>query len=115
MIIADENIDAAIIKSLREQGIDALSIRENYTGITDAEVIEIAKDNDRVILTEDKDFGEWVFARKEINISVILLRYFYKERYSILNILLTYLKDNINELSGKFVTLTPHKIRVRRI
>ena len=63
MILADENIDAHIIDYLRSKGIEVFSVRENYPGITDEQVIALSKDPPRIILTEDKDFGEWVYAR----------------------------------------------------
>lgn len=65
MILADENIDANLITFLRAEGIEVYSVRENHQGITDAEVIELSKHPPRIILTEDKDFGEWVYAHKE--------------------------------------------------
>jgi hypothetical protein len=31
--------------------------------------------NKQILLTEDKDFGEWVFAHKVSGLTIILLRY----------------------------------------
>ena len=75
MILADENISSEIINALRSSGVDEFSIKENHSGVSDDEVINLSKDPPRVILTEDKDFGEWVYAHGEDKISVILLRY----------------------------------------
>jgi predicted nuclease of predicted toxin-antitoxin system len=58
MILADENIDARIISFLRASKIKIYSIIENNPGISDEEVILLAKENNQIILTEDKDFGE---------------------------------------------------------
>ena len=60
-------------------------MRENHPGIADEQVIALSKDPPRIILTEDKDFGEWVYAHNEKYISVILLRYQYEETNLILN------------------------------
>ena len=38
------------------------SIYESARGIKDEQIIEIAVKYDFLLLTEDKDFGEWVFA-----------------------------------------------------
>lgn len=59
MILADENIDHSLI---RESGIDVYSVYEEQRGITDKDIIEFSRNPPRIILTEDKDFGEWVFA-----------------------------------------------------
>ena len=58
MIIADENIDEVLIKFLRSKEIEVYSIKESDRGISDASIIEFSKDPPRIILTEDKDFGE---------------------------------------------------------
>ncbi len=79
MILADENIHYHIIKALREASFSVISISENSKGIKDEEVIKKAIQNNYLLLTEDKDFGEWVFAHHVNNLSVIFLRYPFQE------------------------------------
>ena len=62
MILADENIDIRIITALRDSGLNVVSIQEDFRSVPDSEVIKISKQSNSIILTEDKDFGEWVFA-----------------------------------------------------
>ena len=75
MILADENISTHIIQKLRDVAIEVYSIYENHRGASDGQVVNLSKSPPRLILTEDKDFGEWVFAHGERTISVLLLRY----------------------------------------
>jgi predicted nuclease of predicted toxin-antitoxin system len=42
-------------------GHDVVDIAEIASGITDVSVLAIAHDQDRILPTEDKDFGELVF------------------------------------------------------
>lgn len=56
MIIADEDIDSRIIKALRNMAVEVISIAEHYSGISDEDVIQLAQETKRIILTEDKDF-----------------------------------------------------------
>ena len=79
-IIADENIDAYIIESLRNENYEVLSIRESYKGIKDIEIIVMANEKECLILTEDKDFGEWIFSHKSESAGVIFLRYEDKDK-----------------------------------
>lgn len=58
MIIADENIDHSLIESIQELEIGVYSIYESNRGIRDGTVIESSRKPLRIILTEDKDFGE---------------------------------------------------------
>lgn len=64
MIVADENIDHSLIEAIRLAGIEVVSVYEEARGISDFSVIEIARNPPRIILTEDKDFGEWIFAHQ---------------------------------------------------
>ena len=77
MILADENIDDNIIAALRRANISIYSIKESNRGISDDSLINLSQNPTRIILTEDKDFGEWVYAHHRKDISVILLRYSY--------------------------------------
>lgn len=113
MILADENIDFKIIKALRNCGIETDSVSETQSGISDEEVIELAKTLNKIILTEDKDFGEWVFAHKVENLGIIFLRYNYSETDLIIDILLKLLNDRKEELFGKYTTITVQEIRIR--
>jgi len=74
--LANENYPFPSIKILRAHGHDVKSIAEESFGITDVEVLDIAKDEDRIILTLDKDYGELIFLHKANNPpSVIFYRY----------------------------------------
>ena len=115
MILADENIDHSIIESIRQASIDVYSIYEQQRGIDDAAIIEFSRTPPRIILTEDKDFGEWVFAHHIKGISVLLIRYHYRETENIKLILLKLLTQNITHLTGNFTTLTTQKIRTKPI
>ncbi len=115
MILADENIDSAIIRAIREIGIEVYSVAESNSGIEDSEVIELSKNPARIILTEDKDFGEWVFAHRAKNISVVLLRYEFKDTAQITAILLSLFQTRLADLQNKFTTITVQKIRIRSL
>jgi predicted nuclease of predicted toxin-antitoxin system len=113
MILADENVDFRLIHALRNAGFDVISIYETYRGISDKEIIEISKNTHYIILTEDKDFGEWVFAHQENTISVVFLRYTYQDLAFITEIVLELFRSKGTGLFGKFTTVTRHKIRIR--
>ncbi|GAB3911345.1 hypothetical protein GCM10028803_52540 [Larkinella knui] len=115
MIIADENIDHSIIAALRSSGIEIYSIYESNRGIRDEEIIESSRNPPRIILTEDKDFGEWVFSHHVNDISVIFLRYHFKDTQEITAIVSKLLSERFDEFIGCFTTITIHKIRTRRL
>ncbi len=114
-ILADEDVDFRIVTALKDTGFEVVSVLQSYQGMSDEEVIGIAKRLNAVLLTEDSDFGHWVFARKEKDLSVIFLRYESKELDKITNSLKEVLNRLGLSLYGKFVVITSQKIRIREI
>lgn len=115
MILADENIDYPLIEAIRGIGIEVYSIFEFNRGMMDEAIIEFSRTPPRIILTEDKDFGEWVYAHHVKEISVLFLRYDFKDTELMKQALLKILVDRLGELYGHFTTLTIHKVRIRKI
>lgn len=113
MILVDENIDDQITQAIRAMGIEVYSIAEKHSGIGDEQIVELSKEPPRIILTEDKDFGEWVFSHGVKGISVILLRYRFKDRRRMVPIVTDLLHKRIHNLVGKFTVVTVDKIRIR--
>lgn len=114
-VIADENIDNRIIKGLRNKGFNIMSVLEDYRGVSDKEVIELARNKDAIVLTEDKDFGNWVFAHKEETKGVIYLRYTSEEVNTICNSLVYLFSKYGEDLYKKFVVIKANKFRVRNL
>jgi predicted nuclease of predicted toxin-antitoxin system len=73
-IVADENIDFQVIRKLRNAGFEVFSISENLASIKDNEVIAVANEQNALLITEDKDFGELVFRLRLPNRGVLLIR-----------------------------------------
>ena len=55
----------SVIFALREAGRDVLAIAETSKGVSGEQVMERALSEGRVLITEDRDFGELVCARRE--------------------------------------------------
>ncbi len=116
MIIADENIDFKLIRKLRLLDFEILSIKEKHKGISDLEIINLAKESEGMIITEDSDFGEWVFAHNLRGFSVIFLRYNNVLDYNEIEThLINTVKMLIDGGQEKFITITKNKIRTRII
>ena len=59
--LANENYPSPSVKILREEGFEVRAISESDYGISDPEVIKIAVEQELVILTFDRDYGEIIF------------------------------------------------------
>jgi len=115
MILADENISDRMVSTLRAKGIKVTSIKEEYRQATDEEVIAHSKALQQIILTKDKDFGEWVFAHKTEKVSVIFLRFNKKDEAVITTLLCKLIEEKGQFLLGKFTTIKVNSIRIREI
>ena len=72
--IVDECVGPTVAEWLFSIGHDVLSIYDNLRGISDEEIIQIGNDENRIIITNDKDFGELIFKKGMKASCVILLR-----------------------------------------
>ena len=100
MILADENIDHRFIAAIRKIDIDVYSIYELNRGLIDESILEFSRNAPRIILTEDKDFGEWVFAHRVEGISVLFWRYHYSETELMKQSLIKLLSERMDALKG---------------
>lgn len=73
--LADESCAGPVIRALRQASHDVVAIAEVAKGATDEQVLERALNEKRVLITEDRDFGELVFARGRSSAGVILVRF----------------------------------------
>ncbi len=115
MIIIDENVDKHITKQLHNTDYQIFLIREYNAGISDKDVIEIAKSKKGIVITEDKDFGELVFSHDIKGCSVIFLRYDKSDYKKIIQNIIIVLKNYYYNPEHFFITITTQKIRIRKI
>nr|MBI1229531.1 toxin-antitoxin system, toxin component [Cytophagales bacterium] len=115
MILADEGLNGNLVRALREDGYEITWIKETKPGIEDEDIISLAMQTSQILITEDKDFGEWIFAHHLSGLTIIFLRYD-KEDYSrILSFLKTELKTMESGEKNEFITINKNKVRRRRI
>ena len=113
--LADESCDFAIVRRLRFSDYDVKAVVEDMSGAVDREIIRLASAEERILITEDKDFGEWVYAHKTITTGVILIRYPTAARKSMIEGIVQLVDKHGYTLSGKFTVLEPGRARIRDI
>jgi predicted nuclease of predicted toxin-antitoxin system len=113
--LADESCDVAVVRALREAGHDVTSVRDTMRGATDQWVLDAALRERRLLVTEDKDFGELVFAGGAAALGVLLLRYPIAARSRVARRVVDFVTVRAAELDGSFVVIEPSRSRVRRL
>jgi predicted nuclease of predicted toxin-antitoxin system len=100
---------------LREEGYQVIWIKETNAGMDDENIISLARQNSQVLITEDKDFGEWIFSHHLSGLTIIFLRYDKEDYDTILSFLKSALRTIETEEKDEFITINKNKVRRRRI
>lgn len=113
--LADENFPGLAVSELRRRGHDVVWILTETPGISDEEVLARAKNEDRVLLTFDKDFGELVFrAGKSASSGLILFRISAKSPDYVAETAARVLEHRDDWL-GHFAVVEDNRVRLKRI
>lgn len=112
--LADESCDFAVVRALRSAGFDVRCISESIPRAKDTEVIGLALREERILLTEDKDFGRLVYSHGQQTLGVIFPRFPTFARRQILKDVVNLVKQQGEKLVGFFITLQPGRIRISR-
>jgi len=57
-LICNENVPDSVVRGLRERGHDVLAVKESLRGAADIQIPARAQADLRLVVTQDKDFGE---------------------------------------------------------
>jgi predicted nuclease of predicted toxin-antitoxin system len=110
--LADESCDFAAVRSLRAEGHDVFAVSEFQHRSVDQEVMELALAENRILLTEDKDFGWLVFAGRVDSPGVILIRFPASARSLLAAAVLKLVREHASQLVGAFVVLRPGAVQI---
>ncbi len=109
----DQSTDRRLVPYFRERAHDVTIVGVDHPAdLPDEVVLAIARAEHRVLVTEDKDFGDLVFLRGQHHTGVLLLRLPPMEmaaKVERVDRVLTEHGDRLHE----FIVVTPQRIRVR--
>ena len=113
--LLDQSAEARIGAFLVSIGHDATRVGKDHPpGLPDDQVLAISVAENRVLLTNDSDFGELIFKRHHPHVGVIYFRFpldsTANQKISALEQLLS---AHVNDLDA-YLTVTPRGVRVRR-
>ena len=104
----------AIVRALRAAGHDVLSVLESMPTASDDIVADRAVSDGRILVTEDKDFGQILHARTNESPGVILLRYPGRTRTTIGNDVVLLVTREGEQLLRCFSVVEPGRVRIGR-
>ena len=109
--LADESCDFSVVRALRSADHDVLAIAEVSPREEDAAVMERAARGGRILLTEDKDFGQLVYAKMQKTGGVIFIRFPARVRRSLPATVVEVVRRRGQRLIGSFTVLQPGRVR----
>ncbi len=111
--IVDESTGMAIVEHLRGTGHDVLAVGETLPQATDAQILAYAVSEQRILVTNDKDFGELVFRTGQAHDGVLLLRLHDESPATRIRTVKSILEKYADRLAGRFVVATEKAVRIR--
>ncbi len=111
--IVDVGVGRSIEKWLISENFIVLSVSSINPEMSDIEIIKLATDEDAIIITMDKDFGELVFKNHFLHKGILLLRLedaVAEEKLAAIQNILT---DHQKKLKNNFSVYQNGKLRTR--
>ena len=111
--VVDESTGAAVVDYLRRAGHDVFAIAESMAQADDLDILARAVAEERILVTNDKDFGELVFHQGKTHGGVLLLRLRDESADNRVRVVKSVLERYADRLSGCFTVATEGYVRIR--
>lgn len=116
--LTDENIAKSVVNSLRKAGFNVKDIKEeNLQGTSDKNILNLANNENRIIITHDKDFGNILYSQNIPHKGIILIRLKNQSPSNttkiLLNVLNSDIKDKIN--NNIIIIISENQIVIHKI
>ena len=111
--VLDVGVGNKVGQYLTNEGYDALLISTINPSMSDSEILAIAENENRMVITMDKDFGELVYHSEKAHAGVLLLRLedaTGEEKVEVMRFIMDNFKDL---LEHKFCVFKNGRLRIR--
>lgn len=112
--LVDAGVGHLVEQFLNNFGYDIKSVRDIDPRMPDEEIIKLAYNENRIIITMDKDFGELVYHSLMPHAGILLLRLEDSDCIEKTKIVSNILKDYASQLSNAFCVYQNGKFRIRK-
>ena len=112
---ADASCDGRVVRAVPAAGHDVRLAVTDLRGEPDEAVSDAAADDERVLITEDRDFGRIAFLGRRTAFGVVLLRWPASDRDGIALAMVGHVASLGVRLVGAFTVIRPGGLRIRRL
>ena len=113
--IVDESTGTAVAEFLRAAGYDVLAVTEDMPGADDRDILAKAEVEARILITNDKDFGELVFRQGKPHHGIVFLRLEDESPENRVRLVNNVMDKYASRLKDNFIVATERGIRIRAI
>lgn len=111
--LVDENVGFSVIDYLRRQRFDVKSVSELFPSRDDIYILETAFKEERILVTNDKDFGYLIFKIKLPPPAIILFRFKDESPDEKIFAIQNVLNLPPEKIRNHFIVVGEKKIRIR--
>jgi predicted nuclease of predicted toxin-antitoxin system len=111
--IVDESAGSAVVEYLRIAGHDVLAVSEAMPQADDQDILARARSERRILITNDKDFGDLVFRSGQSHHGVVLLRLHDESPANRVRVMKGLLEQYADRLADHFTVATEAAVRIR--
>lgn len=113
--LVDEGCDAIVVRTLRKLNYDVLYVAEISPGKDDQDILTLGYQDQRIIITEDRDFCELVFRDNKPTFGIVLIRISDLNRLDKAVQITTLVNNHLEQLPGAMTTIKVNTIKIRPI
>ncbi len=113
--LVDESTGLSVARFLRDAGHDVMVVVESMPQAEDREILARALAEERIVVSNDKDFGDLVYRQLQDHRGVIILRLKEDSAENRVGVMRRLLERYAERLGGSFTVATEQAIRIRPI
>lgn len=110
--LVDESTGPSVARWLRERGHDVFSVYEECRGASDPELLARAVREARILITNDKDFGDLIYRDRRPHRGILLLRLDDDRTPVKLRVVEQVLEHYADQLAERFTVATEERVRI---
>jgi predicted nuclease of predicted toxin-antitoxin system len=111
--LVDESTGRGVTEWLSAAGHDVICVTESLPQARDSDILDLAVQDQRIIITNDKDFGELVFRSGRQHAGILLLRLNDESASNRIRMVSVAVESHECRLKGAFTVVTEKNIRIR--
>ncbi len=113
--LVDECTGPSVAEWLRNQKHEVFSVFEEARGMDDDDIILKALEENWILITNDKDFGELIFRLNKPSSGTVLLRLRIDSPKNRIKYIYNLIKNYSDKLKSSFIVLSEGQIRIRKL